>query len=50
MFDKDLLKFANIEVFEERRDFLRQLIEEAIEDMALAKAIEEDEDTEGINT
>jgi hypothetical protein len=40
---KDLLKAAIIEVFEERRDLIRDVLEEAIEDIALAHAIEEGE-------
>jgi len=38
---KDLLKTAIIEVFEERKDLLRDVLQEALEDMALARAIEE---------
>jgi hypothetical protein len=42
---KSLLKSALIEVLEERRDLLRGLVDEAIEDIALARAIEEGETT-----
>jgi hypothetical protein len=38
---KDLFKSALIEVLEERRDLIRDVLEEAIEDIALAHAIEE---------
>ncbi len=37
---KGLFKTALVEVLEERRDTLRDLIEEILEDMALARAIE----------
>lgn len=40
---KELLKQAVVEVLEERRDFVRELLEEALEDIALARAIEEGE-------
>lgn len=40
---KDLLKSAIIEVFEERKDLIRDLIEEAIEDFGLARATKEGE-------
>ena len=38
---KELLKTAIVEVLEERRDLVRELIEEAVEDIALVRAIEE---------
>lgn len=38
---KELLKAAIIEVLEERRDLVRDLIEEAMEDVAMVRAIEE---------
>jgi len=38
---KELLKSAIVEVLEERRDLVVDLFEEAIEDVALARAIEE---------
>lgn len=38
---KELLKAAIVEVLEERRDLVRELIEEALEDFALVRAIEE---------
>jgi hypothetical protein len=43
---KKLLKSAIIEVFEERGDLLRDIVEEAFEEMALSRAIEEGEKTE----
>ena len=43
---KDLFKTAVLEVLEERREFLRDLIEETMEDIALARAIEEGQRTE----
>ncbi len=45
---KALLKSAIVEVFEERRDFLRDLIADALEDIALARAIEEGENSESV--
>lgn len=38
---KDLLKAAVAEVFEEHREFVKEIIEEAMEDVALARAIDE---------
>ncbi len=38
---KALFKAAILEAFEERKDFLRDLIEETLEDIALARAIEQ---------
>jgi len=46
---KELVKAAIAEVLEERRDLLRDVIEEAMEDIALARAIEEGEGTEIIS-
>jgi hypothetical protein len=43
---KDLIKTALIEVLEERRDLLHEAVEEAFEDVALARAIEEGETTD----
>ncbi len=40
---KELMKAAVAEVLEERRDFVRELLEEALEEIALARAIEEGE-------
>jgi hypothetical protein len=38
---KEILKTAVAEVLEERRDFVKELVEEAMEDIALARAIDE---------
>jgi hypothetical protein len=43
---KELLEAAIVEVLEERRDLISDLIEEALEDLALARAIEEGESTD----
>lgn len=43
---KELLKSAIVEVFEERGDLLRDIVEEAFEEVALSRAIEEGEKTE----
>lgn len=40
---KEVLKLAIVEVLEERGDLVRELFEEAIEDIALSRAIEEGE-------
>ncbi len=45
---KELFKAALREVLEERKDILRDLIEEAIEDIALAHAIEEGQRTKDV--
>lgn len=46
---KELLKAAIVEVLEERRDLISDLIEEVLEDVALARAIEEGESTDIVN-
>jgi len=43
---KDLFKTALVEVLEERRDLLRDLFEETLEDIGLARAIEQGQRTE----
>ena len=43
---KDLLKEAILELVQERRDELEEVFAEVIEDLALARAIEEGESTE----
>jgi hypothetical protein len=43
---KDLIKTAVAEVLEEQRDLLHEVVEEALEDVALVRAIEEGESTE----
>ena len=42
---KGLLKAALVEVLEERKDILRDLIEETLEDIALTRAIEQGQRT-----
>ena len=42
---KDILKEAFIEAIQEREQYLRELIDEEIEDMVLAKLIERDKDS-----
>ena len=42
---KDLLKEAILELMQERRDELEEIFAEVIEDLALARAIEEGEST-----
>jgi hypothetical protein len=46
---KELLKTAILEVLEEHKDVLRELIEETWEDIALARAIEQGQSTEEIS-
>lgn len=43
---KDLIKAALVEVLEERQDLLHEAIAQALEDMALARAIAEGESSE----
>lgn len=43
---KEVLKMAVVEVLEERGDLLREIVEEALEDLALVRAIEEGESSE----
>ena len=43
---KEALKAALIEILEERKDLVREILEEALEDIALARAIEEGEQSE----
>lgn len=38
---KQLLKSAIVEVFEERRDLVKEIVEEAIEEIAFARAIDD---------
>ena len=45
---KELLKEAVLEVLEERRDLIYDVLAEAMEDFALAKAIQEGESTESV--
>jgi hypothetical protein len=46
---KDLLKSAVAEVLEERREFVKEIIEEAMEDVALARAIDEGVGTDTVS-
>ncbi len=46
---KDLLKTAILEVFQERRDLFQELITEALEDIAMIKAIDEGKDSEPVS-
>lgn len=46
---KDLLKSAVAEVLEERREFVKEIIEEAMEDVALARAIDEGVSTDTVS-
>jgi hypothetical protein len=43
---KEVLKAAVVEVLQERGDLVREIVEEALEDLALARAIEEGESSE----
>ena len=43
---KEALKAAIVEVLEERKDLVREVLEEALEDIALARAIDEGEQSE----
>ncbi len=40
---KEVLKSAIVEILEERKDLVRDLFEEALEDVALSRAIKEGE-------
>jgi len=46
---KSLLKTAIVEVIEERKEWLHDLIEEALEDIALGNAIEQGRNTEDVS-
>ena len=46
---KDLMKTAILEIFQERRDLFQDLITEALEDMALVKAIDEGKDSKPVS-
>ena len=45
---KEVLKMAVVEVLEERADLLREIVEEALEDLAFTRAIEEGENSESV--
>ncbi|WP_416665909.1 hypothetical protein [Egbenema bharatensis] len=46
---KDLLKTAIVEILQEQKEVFTEIIVEAMEDIALVKAIEEGEDTEPVS-
>jgi hypothetical protein len=46
---KDLLKEAILELMQERRDELEEIFAQVIQDLALARAIEEGEATEPVS-
>jgi hypothetical protein len=46
---KELLKTAIIEILQEQKEVFTDIIVEAMEDIALAKAIEEGENTETVS-
>jgi Asp-tRNA(Asn)/Glu-tRNA(Gln) amidotransferase C subunit len=46
---KDLLKQAILELLDERQEVFRQLVTEAMEDLALINAIKEGEATEAVS-
>ncbi len=46
---KGLIKEALLEIIEERRDLLRDVFEEVLEDIALARAIEEGNQSEPVS-
>jgi len=46
---KDLLKSAVAEVLDERRELVKEIIEEAIEDLALVRAIDEGMSTDTVS-
>ena len=43
---KEAMKSAIVEILEERKDLVREVLEEALEDIALARAIEEGDESE----
>jgi hypothetical protein len=46
---KQMLKSAVAEVLDERREFVKEIVEEAMEDIALARAIDDGVSTEMVN-
>jgi hypothetical protein len=46
---KDLMKAAILEIIQERRDLFQDLITEALEDIAMVKAIDEGKDSETVS-
>ncbi|NEQ45076.1 MAG: hypothetical protein F6K00_16535 [Leptolyngbya sp. SIOISBB] len=47
---KELLKEVLVEILQEKREVFYELILEALEDVGMAKAIEEGEETEFVDT
>lgn len=45
---KDLIKAALIDVLETRRDFMQEIVEEAMEDFAFSRAIEQGMESESV--
>jgi len=45
---KEAVKSAIVEILEERKDLVREVLEEALEDIALARAIAEGEQSEPV--
>ncbi|MFH7243647.1 MAG: hypothetical protein ACHWZW_12440 [Spirulina sp.] len=46
---KELIKSAILEIFQERRDLFQDLVAEALEDLALVKAIDEGKDSDAVS-
>lgn len=46
---KDIIKAALVEVLEERQDLLHDALEEALEDVAIIRAIQEGENTGAVS-
>jgi len=46
---KHLIKIAILEIFQERRDLFQDIVSEALEDIALIKAIDEGKDSEPVS-
>ena len=46
---KNLLKVAIVEVLEERRDLISDIIEESLEDVAMARAIAEGNNSDSVD-
>jgi hypothetical protein len=46
---KNLMKATLVEVLEERRDLVREIVEEALEDIALARSIDQGLESESVS-
>ncbi|MBE9138234.1 hypothetical protein IQ254_13730 [Nodosilinea sp. LEGE 07088] len=46
---KDVMKATILEIFQERRELFQELIIEALEDLAMIKAIDEGKDSEPVS-